>query len=184
MQPTDRAALGFMCKDIIDFGRLKWLESQGLKSHLVKYVPFSISPENNLLVAGTWQRRDIATSEVSFFLCCGSFLMFLKTDLQFLFRLKFNLNFILKKNSIYWELLIYYRREIIKKLLNWQILLEKSNHYQVYWYFSNWGISYWDQLNTQLDLKEWICCRMISHVYIYERGGFGLCLEWKIIFLT
>ncbi|XP_073155445.1 uncharacterized protein [Henckelia pumila] len=53
MQPTDRAALGFMCKDIIDFGRLKWLESQGLKSHLVKYVPFSISPENNLLVAGT-----------------------------------------------------------------------------------------------------------------------------------
>lgn len=114
MQPTDRAALGFMCKDIIDFGRLKWLESQGLKSHLVKYVPFSISPENNLLVAGTWQRRDIATSEVSFFLCCGSFLMFLKTDLQFLFRLKFNLNFILKKNSIYWELLIYYRREIIK----------------------------------------------------------------------
>ncbi|KZV47594.1 hypothetical protein F511_12863 [Dorcoceras hygrometricum] len=52
MQPTERAALGFMCKDIIDFGRLKWLESQGLKSHLVKYVPSSISPENNLLVAG------------------------------------------------------------------------------------------------------------------------------------
>ncbi|XP_073294835.1 tRNA:m(4)X modification enzyme TRM13 [Primulina huaijiensis] len=53
MQPTDRAALGFMCKDIIDVGRLMWLESQGLKSHLVKYVPFSISPENNLLVART-----------------------------------------------------------------------------------------------------------------------------------
>ncbi|KAL8544785.1 hypothetical protein ACS0TY_005128 [Phlomoides rotata] len=51
MQPIDRAVLGFMCKDIIDAGRLMWLKAQGLKSELVKYVPITISPENRLLVA-------------------------------------------------------------------------------------------------------------------------------------
>ncbi|KAK4482133.1 hypothetical protein RD792_009273 [Penstemon davidsonii] len=51
MPPIDRAVLGFMCKDIIDAGRLMWIKAQGLKSELVKYVPSSISPENHLLVA-------------------------------------------------------------------------------------------------------------------------------------
>lgn len=51
MQPMDRAVLGFMCKDIIDIGRLMWLKEQGLKSELVNYVPFSVSPENHLLLA-------------------------------------------------------------------------------------------------------------------------------------
>ncbi|KAL2239096.1 UNVERIFIED_CONTAM: tRNA:m(4)X modification enzyme TRM13 [Sesamum indicum] len=51
MQGIDRAALGYMCKDIIDGGRLMWVKAQGLKSELVKYVPSSISPENHLLVA-------------------------------------------------------------------------------------------------------------------------------------
>ncbi|KAI3449347.1 hypothetical protein Pfo_006012 [Paulownia fortunei] len=51
MQPIDRAVLGYMCKDIIDVGRLMWIKAQGLKSELVKYVPFSVSPENHLLVA-------------------------------------------------------------------------------------------------------------------------------------
>lgn len=52
MEPIDRALLGYMCKDIIDAGRLEWVKAQGLKSELVKYVPFTISPENHLLVAG------------------------------------------------------------------------------------------------------------------------------------
>ncbi|XP_051141621.1 uncharacterized protein LOC127258711 [Andrographis paniculata] len=51
MQPIHRAALGFMCKDIIDAGRLMWLKAQGLQSELVKYVPIDISPENRLLIA-------------------------------------------------------------------------------------------------------------------------------------
>ncbi|PIN24557.1 tRNA:m4X modification enzyme [Handroanthus impetiginosus] len=51
MQPIDRAILGYMCKDIIDFGRQMWMREQGLKSELVKYVPVSVSPENRLLVA-------------------------------------------------------------------------------------------------------------------------------------
>ncbi|KAG8389613.1 hypothetical protein BUALT_Bualt02G0247300 [Buddleja alternifolia] len=51
MEPIDRALLGYMCKDIIDAGRLKWVKAQRLKSELVKYVPFTISPENHLLVA-------------------------------------------------------------------------------------------------------------------------------------
>lgn len=49
-KPADRAALGFMCKDIIDMGRLMWIKECGLEAKLVKYVPSDISPENRLLV--------------------------------------------------------------------------------------------------------------------------------------
>ncbi|KAK9723693.1 hypothetical protein RND81_05G018400 [Saponaria officinalis] len=52
MKPSDRAALGFMCKDIIDMGRLLWVKECGLEeSKLIKYVPSDISPENRLIVA-------------------------------------------------------------------------------------------------------------------------------------
>ncbi|CAH1434210.1 unnamed protein product [Lactuca virosa] len=52
MCARDRAVLGFMCKDIIDAGRLMWIREHGLeKSELVKYVPSNISPENRLLIA-------------------------------------------------------------------------------------------------------------------------------------
>uniref|UniRef100_A0ACD5WCJ0 Uncharacterized protein n=1 Tax=Avena sativa TaxID=4498 RepID=A0ACD5WCJ0_AVESA len=47
----ERSALGFMCKDIIDTGRLLWLRSKGLDADLVSYVSSDISPENHLLVA-------------------------------------------------------------------------------------------------------------------------------------
>ncbi|KAL3648151.1 hypothetical protein CASFOL_009119 [Castilleja foliolosa] len=54
MEAIDRAVLGYMCKDIIDAGRLMWVkEARGLESELVKYVPVSISPENRLLLART-----------------------------------------------------------------------------------------------------------------------------------
>lgn len=52
MKAAERALLGFMCKDIIDAGRLMWLKEQGqLSSQIVKYVPPNISPENHLLMA-------------------------------------------------------------------------------------------------------------------------------------
>ena len=51
MKAADRATLGFMCKDIIDMGRLMWIKERGLEAKLVKYVPTDISPENRLLVA-------------------------------------------------------------------------------------------------------------------------------------
>ncbi|KAI3741724.1 hypothetical protein L1987_59398 [Smallanthus sonchifolius] len=51
MSARERAALGFMCKDIIDAGRLMWMREYGLESKLVKYVPSVISPENHLLIA-------------------------------------------------------------------------------------------------------------------------------------
>ncbi|EYU46867.1 hypothetical protein MIMGU_mgv11b013317mg [Erythranthe guttata] len=54
MEAIDRAVLGFMCKDIIDIGRLMWVKQQRLvKSELVKYVPLCVSPENRLLLATT-----------------------------------------------------------------------------------------------------------------------------------
>ncbi|KAK9216402.1 hypothetical protein WN944_008411 [Citrus x changshan-huyou] len=51
MKAIERAVLGFMCKQIIDAGRLMWMKEQGLEAKLVKYVPSSISPENHLLIA-------------------------------------------------------------------------------------------------------------------------------------
>ncbi|XVE77501.1 hypothetical protein DITRI_Ditri13aG0067800 [Diplodiscus trichospermus] len=55
MNPIERAKLGFMCKQIIDKGRLMWVKEYGLETQFVKYVPPSISPENHLLVA-----RDVS----------------------------------------------------------------------------------------------------------------------------
>ncbi|XVF80746.1 hypothetical protein PTKIN_Ptkin15bG0099800 [Pterospermum kingtungense] len=52
MKAIERAKLGFMCKQIIDMGRLMWVKERGLETQLVKYVPSSVSPENHLLVAG------------------------------------------------------------------------------------------------------------------------------------
>ncbi|KAK3034668.1 hypothetical protein RJ639_033623 [Escallonia herrerae] len=51
MDAVERAVLGFMCKDIIDMGRLMWIKERRLESKLVKYVPSNISPENHLLIA-------------------------------------------------------------------------------------------------------------------------------------
>ncbi|XP_030454974.2 uncharacterized protein LOC115676241 [Syzygium oleosum] len=51
MEAVERAVLGFMCKQIIDIGRLMWLKEHRLDAQLVKYVPPSISPENHLLIA-------------------------------------------------------------------------------------------------------------------------------------
>lgn len=51
MKAVERAVLGFMCKQIIDMGRLMWMREQGLEAELVKYVQPSISPENHLLIA-------------------------------------------------------------------------------------------------------------------------------------
>ncbi|XP_058197412.1 uncharacterized protein LOC131313232 isoform X1 [Rhododendron vialii] len=51
IKAVERAVLGFMCKDVIDMGRLMWIKEHGLEAQLVKYVPYSISPENHLLIA-------------------------------------------------------------------------------------------------------------------------------------
>lgn len=51
MEAVERAVFGFMCKQIIDIGRLMWLKERRLDAQLVKYVPPSISPENHLLIA-------------------------------------------------------------------------------------------------------------------------------------
>ncbi|CAB4271841.1 unnamed protein product [Prunus armeniaca] len=50
MKAVERAVLGFMCKKIIDKGRLMWMKEHGLDAEFVKYVPSSVSPENHLLI--------------------------------------------------------------------------------------------------------------------------------------
>lgn len=51
MQPGERASFGFICKEIIDIGRMSWLRDQGLDAQMVKYTSSDISPENHLLIA-------------------------------------------------------------------------------------------------------------------------------------
>ncbi|XP_050378772.1 uncharacterized protein LOC126796045 [Argentina anserina] len=51
MKAVERSALGFMCKQIIDMGRLMWMKEHGLEAQFLKYVPSTISPENHLLIA-------------------------------------------------------------------------------------------------------------------------------------
>lgn len=51
LKAVERAALGFMCKQIIDMGRLMWMKERGLQAQFVKYVRPSVSPENHLLIA-------------------------------------------------------------------------------------------------------------------------------------
>lgn len=57
MEATERAVVGFMCKEIIDMGRMMWVKEHGLETQLVKYVPPTISPENHLLIAGHANHR-------------------------------------------------------------------------------------------------------------------------------
>ncbi|KAL6500218.1 hypothetical protein OROHE_025584 [Orobanche hederae] len=59
MEAIERAVLGYMCKDIIDAGRLMWVKARGLESELVKYVPVGISPENRLLLARNDRLMDV-----------------------------------------------------------------------------------------------------------------------------
>nr|POE49812.1 hypothetical protein CFP56_28205 [Quercus suber] len=51
MKAVERAVLGFMCKQIIDMGRLMWVKECCLETEFVIYVPTSIFPENHLLIA-------------------------------------------------------------------------------------------------------------------------------------
>ena len=48
---ASRIELGRMCKQLLDTGRLRYLEAHGYATHLQMYVPPDVSPENVLLVA-------------------------------------------------------------------------------------------------------------------------------------
>lgn len=41
-QPGERASFGFICKEIIDIGRMSWLRDQGLDAQMVKYTSSDI----------------------------------------------------------------------------------------------------------------------------------------------
>ena len=45
--------IGIMCKRLIDYGRVQYIEKQGLKASLVKYTSRDITPENIALVVST-----------------------------------------------------------------------------------------------------------------------------------
>jgi hypothetical protein len=47
----DRQEVGTLCKRLIDYGRMRWLQEHHMDSHIVRYVDASISGENQLLLA-------------------------------------------------------------------------------------------------------------------------------------
>ena len=51
MKAVESTDLGFMCKQIINMGRLMWVKECGLETEFVIYVSSSISPKNHLLIA-------------------------------------------------------------------------------------------------------------------------------------
>ena len=51
LSPAERTELGRQCKRLIDVGRVKYLESCGLKAEVVHYVETDVSPENALILA-------------------------------------------------------------------------------------------------------------------------------------
>ncbi|KAH7444878.1 hypothetical protein KP509_02G095400 [Ceratopteris richardii] len=48
---VDRAELGRKCKQLLDVGRLYWLQESGMSAELITYVSADITPENTLLLA-------------------------------------------------------------------------------------------------------------------------------------
>ncbi|XP_037094880.1 LOW QUALITY PROTEIN: tRNA:m(4)X modification enzyme TRM13 homolog, partial [Pollicipes pollicipes] len=51
LTPERRTAVGFMCKRLMDEGRVRYLAARGFSARLVCYVPAAVSPENVLLLA-------------------------------------------------------------------------------------------------------------------------------------
>ncbi|KAJ3669313.1 hypothetical protein LUZ60_011263 [Juncus effusus] len=50
MPSKERELIGFMCKEIIDTGRLLFLKLKGFDAKIVNYVSKNVSPENHLLI--------------------------------------------------------------------------------------------------------------------------------------
>ncbi|XP_068082314.1 tRNA:m(4)X modification enzyme TRM13 homolog isoform X2 [Anabrus simplex] len=51
LRPEEKEDIGRKCKQILDYGRLKYLEALGFRSKLVYYISEQISPENLCMVA-------------------------------------------------------------------------------------------------------------------------------------
>ena len=56
--PIRRAAVGRMCKRLIDLGRVEYLRSIGLEAELMHYCDAALSPENCLILAWPQGRRS------------------------------------------------------------------------------------------------------------------------------
>jgi tRNA:m4X modification enzyme len=62
---SERIAIGRKCKDLLDHGRLLWLERSGLKVKTVKYISSTITPENKLLLARRCFHNESAEVQIS-----------------------------------------------------------------------------------------------------------------------
>ncbi|XP_066932241.1 tRNA:m(4)X modification enzyme TRM13 homolog [Clytia hemisphaerica] len=47
---AEQEEIGHMCKLLIDYGRIQYIESRGFKPHLVKYISRDVTPENIALL--------------------------------------------------------------------------------------------------------------------------------------
>lgn len=51
LDSSQRGILGRKCKDLLDHGRLLWLDQHGLDVKIVMYISSTVTPENKLLLA-------------------------------------------------------------------------------------------------------------------------------------
>jgi len=51
VETLEKQALGKLCKELLDYGRVQFLQKMGFKTYLTHFVPSEISLENTLLIA-------------------------------------------------------------------------------------------------------------------------------------
>jgi len=61
LEREERIRIGQACKQLIDRGRMLWLQAQGFQSKLVKYIPAEVSGENTLLIAAPVSAQPATT---------------------------------------------------------------------------------------------------------------------------
>ena len=51
MTPEVRESIGYMCKNLIDHGRVQYLQNHGYDTHVVAYTSLELSRENKAIIA-------------------------------------------------------------------------------------------------------------------------------------
>ncbi|EFJ09751.1 hypothetical protein SELMODRAFT_427800 [Selaginella moellendorffii] len=59
----EKAELGMKCKELLDMGRLLWLQRTGMSTKMVKYISPQVSPENKFLMA-TKRSNELEVSSI------------------------------------------------------------------------------------------------------------------------
>lgn len=81
LSSKEQENIGILCKRLLDYGRIQYVEKQGYKASLVKYTSRDITPENIALIVTKWGRGRQLKSHSYINYCSGCTLCHLKTDI-------------------------------------------------------------------------------------------------------